>query len=227
MASLREFGRHQEGRFIGLFSLVLGFHLALAVLRGFAWLHLLVGLSFVITLSYAGWITIERSRLRTGYLALMVFSVGSTVAVLLDERTELRMIWLGLHIALVGLSAFAVIQWTVRRQQVTVDTVFAALSGYYLIGWVWALVYGLLDTLLHAAFNVQIANGPMLDMAYYFSFVTLTTLGFGDIIPTHPLTRSLVTVEALVGQLYLVVLVARLVALMSRRNPSAHERERG
>jgi hypothetical protein len=47
----------------------------------------------------------------------------------------------------------------------------------------------------------------------YFSFVTLTTTGFGDITPTHPLTRTLAMFEALAGQLYLVITLARLVSL--------------
>ena len=47
----------------------------------------------------------------------------------------------------------------------------------------------------------------------YFSFVTLTTLGYGDITPVHPLARSMATIEALTGQLYIAVLVARLIGL--------------
>jgi hypothetical protein len=47
----------------------------------------------------------------------------------------------------------------------------------------------------------------------YFSFVTLTTVGYGDMAPIHPLTRSLATLEALVGQLYPAILIARLVSL--------------
>jgi hypothetical protein len=47
----------------------------------------------------------------------------------------------------------------------------------------------------------------------YFNFVTLTTVGYGDLTPLHPLVRRLATVEALLGQLYLAVLVARLVGL--------------
>jgi hypothetical protein len=60
---------------------------------------------------------------------------------------------------------------------------------------------------------VSLATDDLIDRAFYFSFVTQTTLGYGDIIPTHPLSQSLVTTEALVGQIYLVVLVAHLVAM--------------
>lgn len=218
----RHLAHHRGGRFILLFGLAIGFHIAVPLLRELAWLQLLVGLSFVITLGYAGWITIERPRLRAGYLGLMVLSVVSTLAVLLTGRPDLYLTWLGLHIVLVSVTTFAVIHWTVRRQQVAIDTVFAALSGYYLLGWVWGLAYAMLDTLLHAAFNVPIVDDSSMDQAYYFSFVTLTTLGFGDIVPTHPLTRSLATVEALVGQLYLAVIVARLVALQ-RSVPRSEE----
>jgi voltage-gated potassium channel len=143
----------------------------------------------------------------------MVISLASTVALVLDGEGGWRTVWLGVHVVLMGLSAILVVRWAVCRFQVTLDTIFAALSGYYLMGFTWALVYALVDVGITGAFNVSLAADDVIHRAFYFSFVTLTTLGFGDITPTHPLTQSLVTTEALVGQIYLVVLVARLVAM--------------
>jgi hypothetical protein len=110
--------------------------------------------------------------------------------------------------------------FTSRR--VTFNTVCASLCVYLLLGLIWALAYSLVDVLDPAAFTYTVAGGkhpPLLrvgrgDIAVlYFSFTTLTTLGYGDIVPTSPVSRMLASSEAIVGQLYLAVLVARLVGM--------------
>jgi hypothetical protein len=110
--------------------------------------------------------------------------------------------------------------FTSRR--VTFNTVCASLCVYLLLGVVWALAYSMVDVLNPAAFTWTVSarepprawrvgkgDGAIL----YFSFATLTTLGYGDIIPTSPFSRMLATLEAITGQLYLTVLVARLVGM--------------
>jgi hypothetical protein len=207
------FGQHREGRFVALFVLALVFHVALPLVRELEWLTIVVGLSFVTVLGYAGWITIEQPKLRVGYFGSMVVSLASTGVLVVNREVAWHTTWLSFHVVLLGLSAALVVHWTIRRTRVTVDTIFAALSGYYLIGFTWALVYALVDVAVIGAFSQPFYTLGDLHRAFYFSFVTLTTLGFGDVTPTHPLTQALVTIEALLGQIYLVVLVARLVAM--------------
>jgi hypothetical protein len=206
-------GRHHEGRFVVLFVLVLVFHVALPLVSDFEWLTLVVGLSFVTVLGYAGWITLEQHHLRLAYFGLMVISLASTGMLAVDDEVGWRTAWLSFHAALLGLSTTLVVHWAIHRTTVTVDTISAALSGYYLIGFTWALIYALVDVLIVGAFSHPLDTHGVLYRALYFSFVTLTTLGFGDVTPTHPLTQALVTIEALLGQIYLVVLVARLVSM--------------
>jgi hypothetical protein len=213
------FGHHREGRFVALFVLALVFHVALPIVRDFEALTFVIGLSFVTLLGYAGWITIERRPVRVGYFGLMAISLASTATLVVDGEVGWYTAWLGFHTLLLGLSATLVVRWAIRRSRVTLDTIFAALSGYYLVGFTWALVYALVDVGVTGAFSVPLAADNLIHRAFYFSFVTLTTLGFGDVTPTHPLTQSLVTTEALVGQIYLVVLVARLVALRDETPP--------
>ncbi len=107
-------------------------------------------------------------------------------------------------------------------QRVTFNTVCASLCIYLLMGLVWALGYSVVDQLDSSAFTCTVASKepPLLHLSntsdtavLYFSFATLTTLGYGDIVPTSPITRMLASVEAIAGQLYLTVLVARLVGL--------------
>ena len=205
-----EIGRHREGRFIVLFALTLAFHVTLPLLRLLEYINVLFGLGFIILLGYAGWITVERHRPRVAYLGLMLISLVSTGTLILGH-SAVNKVWLAFHAAFVVLIAVLVTRWTIARERVTLDTIFAALSGYYLMGFAWALIYALIERFAVDSFSVDISAN--LDQAFYFSFATITTLGYGDIVPTSPLTRALVTTEALVGQIYLIVLVARLVAM--------------
>jgi len=95
------------------------------------------------------------------------------------------------------------------------EHVFAALSAYLLAGFFFALFYWIVEDLARESFVLQV-TGVMegkfsLEQAVYFSFVTLSTLGYGDIVPVSPVARGLAVGEAIFGQLYLAVLVARLV----------------
>jgi len=89
--------------------------------------------------------------------------------------------------------------------KVTVDKIKGAVAVYLLFGLSWSILYGLLDQLLPHAFNLPgIAEAGSVDrqqMLTYFSFVTLTTVGYGDITPTHEITRMFAIMEALCGQL--------------------------
>jgi hypothetical protein len=94
----------------------------------------------------------------------------------------------------------------------------AALGLYLLLGLIFALLYTVIAELKPGSFHFAFARPaefvarPLADMVYY-SFVTLATLGYGDIVPLSPSARGLAILEAVVGQIYLVVVVARLVSL--------------
>lgn len=109
-----------------------------------------------------------------------------------------------------------------QKHAVTLDMIYGSICVYLLIGVAWAYVYSSLETIYPGSFGfssiVAQANPSLnessIDLSYlfYYSFVTLTTLGYGDIIPvTHP-AQSLATLEAITGQFYIAILVARLVA---------------
>lgn len=99
------------------------------------------------------------------------------------------------------------------RDHVLADRIFGAIVLYLLIGLVWGIIYAMVDTFLPAAFAG--AGGTKGDPTtwVYFSLVTLTTLGYGDITPVARVARSLATFEALIGQLYPAIIIARLVSL--------------
>jgi hypothetical protein len=117
------------------------------------------------------------------------------------------------------ISVMLVVIFTSRR--VTADTVCASLCIYLLLGVVWAMGYSVIDILDPEAFRFTLTGpSPVIRMGsgastavLYFSFATLTTLGYGDIVPISPMARMLAVLEAITGQLFLAVLVARLVGM--------------
>jgi voltage-gated potassium channel len=107
----------------------------------------------------------------------------------------------------------------VRSEIVSVGTIFGAMSVYLLIGVVWSFVYAMVELASPGAFEfgplaAQIDDSGkhgQLRFFGYYSLVTLSTLGYGDITPVTPLARSLAALEAVAGQLYIAVLIAFMV----------------
>ena len=107
-----------------------------------------------------------------------------------------------------------------RHSEVSSATVSGSICVFLFMGIAWAIAYRLTLVLDPTAFS-GLTNSSIAEQStdlFYFSFVTLTTLGYGDISPVAPSARSLAMVEAIAGQLYLVVLVARFVGLYTRRS---------
>lgn len=101
------------------------------------------------------------------------------------------------------------------RGQVTYHRIVGGVLLYLTIGLTFVALFGLIVLLHPNAFNnlTSFQGNFGVGSLIYFSFVTLTTIGFGDIVPLHPYARSLANVEAIVGQLYPATLLARLVTL--------------
>jgi hypothetical protein len=103
------------------------------------------------------------------------------------------------------------------RGTVTADRVMGAVALYLLLGFAWASAYELVALHDPHAFGGGAAEGVGAERWIYFSFVTLTTAGYGDIVPVARSARSLAVLEALVGQLYPAIILARLVSLQGER----------
>jgi hypothetical protein len=116
-----------------------------------------------------------------------------------------------------------------REGPVTAHRIRGAIALYLLIAMLFAFLYGLAEELAPGAFIMprdwSRAASTSGEAFYYFSIVTLTTVGYGDITAVHPLVRSLVMLEALIGQLYPAILLARLVSLEieTRRSGSGRD----
>jgi hypothetical protein len=99
-------------------------------------------------------------------------------------------------------------------------------AAYLILGVIWSLAYYLIALRMPEVFSVQGPFAPsdteaLRSHLFYFNFVTLTTLGYGDIVAVHPMVRMLVILEAVTGQLFPAILIARLVSLhiQSAQNP--------
>jgi hypothetical protein len=104
------------------------------------------------------------------------------------------------------------------RQRVTIQAAFGALCIYLLIGMLFAFSFGAVAVLQHGALFSDGTEGD-LQSHLYFSFITITTTGYGDLAPAGNLARSLSMLEALIGQLYLVTVVAVIVGNLGRGRP--------
>jgi hypothetical protein len=130
---------------------------------------------------------------------------------------------LALRILFYGYTTGFIVWRTMRRSDVTIDTIAGAACAYTLLAVVWANIYMLLEFLRPGSFAIPAvwlmgaAHDPNAALAY-FSFVTLTTVGYGDITPVWPGAGGLAAAEALVGQLYLAITIARLVGLHASRS---------
>lgn len=104
-----------------------------------------------------------------------------------------------------------------QADKVRLETISVSLCGYLLLGIFWADIYSIVAYLDPGAFRGAGVDmefgGDSSGVALYFSYVTLTTLGYGDIVPANASVGMLCSAEAITGQIYLTVLVARLVGL--------------
>lgn len=113
-------------------------------------------------------------------------------------------------VVFIGFTIALMVKAVLTAKKVTNHVVWATVSAYLLMGIMWGFVYHVLYAFQPEAFSADMSRGYT---HLYFSFVTLTTLGYGDIVPVSVDARAITVLEAVIGQLYLAVIVARLVGI--------------
>jgi hypothetical protein len=128
-----------------------------------------------------------------------------------DFRDDVRIVSLMMY----GIFLLATIVLLIYKMfsvtEVTGDTIMGGISVYLLLGFLWATFYTIIYFFDANAFHFSEHAGRA--SIFYFSFATLTTLGFGDIYPVNRLAMSLVSLEVITGQMYLAIFISRLVGL--------------
>jgi hypothetical protein len=168
-------------------------------------------------------------RVRAAAIAGLMLVIIVRVASLWrgGENTALNIAALLATAAYVAFVAGHVLVAVVRPARVTANTIVGAICVYLLLAQVFGLVYFALEmhspgAIVGAGLQPDVADGqPHLyfHQFLYFSVITLTTLGYGDIMPASPVARSLVMLEAMLGQFFLAVFVARFVGALGPPRP--------
>ena len=131
------------------------------------------------------------------------------------EGTAGLIVDFGLTIFLLSILVVMVVWQIFREGPITRQRVQGSITIYLLMGLIWAEAYMLAGRLDPKSFTADLPAEPIAILAHftYYSFVTLTTVGYGDISPVSLVTRTLANIEGLIGQLFPAVLIARLVSM--------------
>ena len=160
---------------------------------------------------------------------LAVIAVAWAVANVLGDGDDRILRWVFLMSSVLYFAApFAVLRHIIFRREVDRETMLGALCAYLLLGMAFGFTYRFLGSVQSSALFGAQGDGDLAD-TLFFSFVTLTTTGYGNLVPAENPGQSLAVLEALIGQLFLVTAVAKLVnawkpkAWTGRESPSSEE----
>ena len=128
-------------------------------------------------------------------------------------------VFLTAGLVLIGFVVANLLRFVMRAPSVNANVLCASISAYLMLGLMWTIAYWLVDQLTPGgafSFNTNAGTHSMnWNTGFYFSFITLSTVGYGDITPVSKVARMLAAMEAMTGLLYVAVLIARLVSLYS------------
>ncbi len=156
------------------------------------------------------------SQKRSTFIIALVMALLIEIIIWLGHLTDissLRTIGNFLAILFIGYTATVILSYLFTEDEITSDVIMGAICVYFLIGLAWAFIFFTLELFQPGSFQMPQGQGIDLSHFSYYSYVTLTTLGYGDITPISTQARSLALLEAIMGQLYLAILVARLVGI--------------
>ena len=155
-----------------------------------------------------------------GVLAFL--AIVGDAAVLMGAGRGVRLASLASEAAFQLLIDAAVLRAVITARRVDADTLSGGLCAYLLTGMAFASIYSIVETLAPGSCAFPdpgvVAGGPRWTDFVFFSFTTLTTLGYGDIRPVSDLARSLTSTESILGVFYMAILVSRLVSLYEDRS---------
>lgn len=118
------------------------------------------------------------------------------------------------------------LRFVLRAPRVNAEVLCAGIAGYLMLGLIWMVAYMLVEKAIPGAFLYTAGAPSQRTMdgfsSFYFSFATITTVGYGEIVPVANIARMLAVMEAVTGMFYVTVIISRLVALYSSNPPQVH-----
>ena len=217
--SLTESGmrRKKGGKMVFLFvSLLLVILLAPLLHTGLPG-HAILPIAFVGILIFG--INIVSDSRKHQFIAVglgIPLAIGYVIAEFVPTSTNTSSIALTFGVPFFIYVTYRLLSFVANAQKVGTPELYASACVYLMFGFCWAGIYGLVHYLQPESFNNPAAAARVCESMFYVSFVTLTTLGNGDITPATELTRHLAILEAITGVLTLSFLIARIVSLYKR-----------
>jgi hypothetical protein len=174
----------------------------------------------VLAVSVAGDATRPR-RIAIGLAILCALGSADSMLGLVQIPLAAR---IGILVVFLAYTTSRLLSGVARSRKVTADVIAGALAGYMMVGLTWATAYGFLETLWPGSIRGLAEGGASLDFPtlLYFSYITLLTIGYGDITPASPPARTMAVLEGLLGMAFTTIVLAVLVAAHLR-----HQDERG
>jgi len=216
----------QSNRFSFLLGALLLYVLAAPLLQLAQWPALIQILAFMLFAGILISAVLATGRGPRWRSALILMAVGTAILNIAANVTGVAGFDIAFYVlTLIFLACIALltIQRLMQSTRVSYETMAASICAYIVLILTWATAYSLLDTIAPGSFNFSAAPDDATQvmrfgfgdamMSLYYSFVTMTTLGYGDITPAIGMARMLAALQAFVGQIYIAVLVARLVGL--------------
>lgn len=207
------FTRIRIGRFLFLLLSILFLFVLRPFLTGYIGLSLLTNIFATVILVSAAYAAAQKKRLFIPALMLAILAIIIRWMDYLIQYTPLALLEEVFTLLFYGYMVAIILSYLFKEQEVTADLIIGSICGYFLLGLMWGSLYSLLELLHVGSFQIPDIMGKDMFALNYYSFVTLTTLGYGDITPLSQSARSFSVLQAVAGQLYIAILVARLVGI--------------
>jgi drug/metabolite transporter (DMT)-like permease len=180
----------------------------------------LQGATLLAAFSAAG---VRRGLRHLTVAVVLIALVSASTAIFIGGRDISGSLFV-LNLLFVAGAPVVIVYSLVRRRVIDFRTVLGAVCVYILLGMMWAFAFAAIGTFDSQPFFAQEAHATVADYLY-FSFTTITTVGYGDLTAAQSLGRALAVLAALIGQLYLVTVIALLISNLGRRGRAAQSRD--
>jgi len=204
-------------KFFYLLISIITYLIALAFLDGVNERNFVIGLLFSLLILLCVF-AITNNRILVAF-SIILGSIGLTCHWIINTTHTgyyLYLVYYFNNIILLTIITFYILSGIAHHKEISANTLFGAICGYFFVGLTWSFIYILIQTFDAGAFSKYLLTSSVHESAenfFYYSFTTLTTLGYGDILPVSNLARTFSWLEAMVGQIYLAVWISQLVGL--------------
>ncbi|MEM8659936.1 MAG: potassium channel family protein [Pseudomonadota bacterium] len=215
-----------RNRFAVLFFLLFAVLLIPPFFENTVWIAKIWRSLFTLVLLWALYAASNNRRLLLFAVLLLIPTLATTWMADTGELRVVAYIDNFTNIAYFGLVSVLLGRYLLHSRRVTVEVIFAAMCLYMILAILWAAVFSNIELfysnafLFRGEFAEQANVGPedLLMHLTYYSFVTLSTLGYGDILPANLVARNWAAMEAMIGQFFIAIVIARLVSIYSQQS---------